>query len=285
MARRRKGTLSAADKRFITENMGRLAPEEIAEKLDRTLQCVLTFIHEKGEFDKVFRKDNTEHQKGLVLAELKKTIKWKRLRREFTTDEIEFFEEEYWRIMSQFKGDVLPTEETQIIDSIRFDILKNRNMSDRRRALEDLSRYEKTRQDFLRKFPSVNDMSKEDRVFLSDLEDRIQAAAGTEQARTTEYVKLQERQDAITKSMKATRDQRVKQIENNTNFIAVIKMLQDRDIQESEARQMELMKLSAEKAREKLGRPIKYDDGNMDNPILSADTVDLGPEENDVLDK
>jgi hypothetical protein len=82
------------------------------------------------------------------------------------------------------------------------------------------------------------------------------------------------------KSLKAVRDQRIQQVENSkVSFLGVIKLLSERDVQEREGKQMDLMRLAGDAEYTKLGRPIKFEDGNEDSPILSPETVDLSPEE------
>ena len=85
-------------------------------------------------------------------------------------------------------------------------------------------------------------------TFALSLETQLNASRSAESSRTSEYVKLQERQDALMKSLKSTRDQRIKELEkSDMNFISVIKSLTNRDVQEREGRQMELMKMAGKK--------------------------------------
>jgi hypothetical protein len=122
-------------------------------------------------------------------------------------------------------------------------------------------------------------MGDADKAFALSLETQLQVARKQEQDRTNEYVKLQERLDKLMESLKATRDQRVKQIESSkVSFVEVIKVLNRRDVQEREGRQNELLRMASEVEYERLGRPHRYEDNQEDSPILSADTVNLGPE-------
>ncbi len=123
-------------------------------------------------------------------------------------------------------------------------------------------------------------MQKDERAFSLALDAQLVSARAAEQSKTQDYVKLQERYDQLMKSLKATRDQRVKDAESGKEtFLGLIKMLQQRDIQEKEGRQMGLMQLAAAKEYNNLGQLHKYEDGNIDRPILSADTVDLEEDE------
>ena len=277
----KRGRLSNEERQFIHANAGELTPEEIADYLDRTVETVTEFIKLNVRPRKAAPKSEAEETERIVIRqELRNSEAWKNLKNEFVVEELKYFEEAYVKLMSQFKNDVLPSEETQIFQAIKFEILMSRNLKERRRAREDIERLEQMQENFLAQFngdPSM--MSDDQREFALNLETQLNAAKQAEQSRTNEYVKLQERHEALMKSLKAVRDQRIKQIENSkVNFLGVIKMLQERDVQEREGRQMELMKLASKKAYIDLGRPYKYEDGNEDSPILSPETVDLGPE-------
>ena len=218
-----------------------------------------------------------------IKKELRQSESWRVLKQEFSDEELRFFEEGYVKLMRQFRADVLATEETQIFMAIKLELLMSRNLQQRKKALEDIVRLEDMQRDHLGAFGGdVHQMSDQDKAFSLNLENQLLQAKQAEQSRTTEYGKLQERHDALMKGLKATRDQRIKQIEQSkTSFLGVIRMLQDRDRQEAEGREIELTRMAADKEYVRLGRPIRYDDGNYDSPILSADTVDLGPEEDD----
>jgi hypothetical protein len=136
--------------------------------------------------------------------------------------------------------------------------------------------------DFLAQFNGdVSAMNEDQKALPSTWRPSSTQARSSEKFLTTEYAKLQERHADLMKQLKTTRDQRIKQIEgdNKNGFLSVIKELERRDQQEREGRQIELVKLAGKKEYVRLGRPQTFADGNADNPILSADTVDLGRED------
>jgi hypothetical protein len=273
------GRLTDKERQKIRDLAGKLPVEEIAAKLGRTVETVERYAAEVDQTTYVLRQGEAE--KVSIREGLRATEAWKRLKQELAADEIAYFEEAYAKLMAQLKGNVLPSEETQIFDSIKFEILKSRNMIERRKALEEIKRLEKMQADLLKKYQGdALRMGDSDKEFLMSLEQHLRAARADEQSRTTEFVKLQERHDALGKSLKTTRDQRIKQVESeNVNFLGVVKMLNDRDRQAAEGRQMELMRLAGENEYERLGRPTEYEDDSVDNPILSADTVGLEMDE------
>jgi hypothetical protein len=277
----KRGRLSREERDFIHAQTDKLTPEDIADRLDRTVETVTEFIKLNVRPVKAKPSEAEETTRIVIRQELRSSEAWKNLKGEFDTDELRYFEEGYVKLMSQFKGDVLPSEETQIFQAIKFEILMSRNLKERRKAREDIGRLERMQDDFLAQFEGdPSGMTDAQKAFALDLETQLNSARQAEQSRTTEYVKLQERHEALMKSLKAVRDQRIKQIENSkVSFLGVVKMLMEKDVQHREGRQMELMKRAGRQALTDLGRPVRYDDGNEDSPILSSDTVDLGPEE------
>jgi hypothetical protein len=276
----KRGQLSQQERAYITKHAYKKTPAEIGAKLDRTPETIQRFINDHVRPPEGHNADPEEVERIVIRQDLRAGEKWKRLQEELTAKEIVFFEEMYVELMGQFKNDVLPTEEGQIFNAIRFEILKSRNLVARRRALDDIERLEKTQTDFLATFGGdINQMGDADKAFALSLETQLQVARKQEQDRTNEYVKLQERLDKLMESLKATRDQRVKQIESSkVSFVEVIKVLNRRDVQEREGRQNELLRMASEVEYERLGRPHRYEDNQEDSPILSADTVNLGPE-------
>ncbi len=275
----KRGRLSDKEEAFIKEKAGTLSAEEIAKLLDRMPDTIQMYIDRVPAAE---RRPVTpvEAEKLAIRQELRGSVRWSRLKQELTAEEILFFEEEYVKLMAQFKNNVLHSEETQVFDVIKFEILKSRNMIERRKAREDITRLEKMQETFLKKFDGdVSLMSDGERAFSLSLDTQLQSAKAAEQNRTTEYVKLQERQDALMKSLRAVREQRIKEVEDaNVSFLGVVKMIQDRGRQAVEGRQMELMKRAQHAEHTSLGRPVTFDDGSDDNPILSADTVHLSRE-------
>ncbi len=183
--------------------------------------------------------------------------------------------------MAQFKGNVLSSEETTVTQAIKYIILMSRNLIARSNALKDVGRLEQMMESLMAQYNyDPKQFDTQAKSLALNLETQLQAARASEQAHTNEYVKLQERYDNLMKSLKAMRDQRIKDVETSkVNFLGLVKMLQQKDMQDREGRNAELMRLSANKEYNRLGQLHKFEDGNVDRPILSADTIDLGVEE------
>jgi len=92
---------------------------------------------------------------------------------------------------------------------------------------------------------------------------------------TNEYTKLLNEQQKISKDLKATREQRIKRIEDGkSSWTGLIRMLEDEEIREKEGREMEILALATDKIKDKLYDYHNYADNTVDRPFLTPDTVE-----------
>ena len=87
--------------------------------LDRDPISIQSYIKENGT--------NTLDDREIeALHDLKNRPFWKELEKQFSEEELQSLLYHWSRIVTQFRDDVLPTEELQIIDAIKLEILMNR---------------------------------------------------------------------------------------------------------------------------------------------------------------
>lgn len=200
---------------------------------------------------------------------LKSSKAWKQLKDEMDEGELEYFEEQYFKYMAQFREDVLVTEETQIYLVIKFEVMMHRNAKAKRNSGKEIGKLIRMQEEFLRRFDSPSDMEDTDRGHILNLETQIQAAKSSEQARSTEYIKLEEKHQALLKDLKATRDQRVTRIESSKEtYLSIIKRLQNEEEQDLVGGTMEAMRIATTKEEKRLKTVHTFDDGSQDLPIL-----------------
>jgi hypothetical protein len=91
---------------------------------------------------------------------------------------------------------------------------------------------------------------------------------------TNEYTKLLNEQQKISKDLKATREQRIKRIEDGkSSWVGLIKMLEDEEIREKEGREMEIISMATDKSKKELYGYHNYADQTVDRPLLTPDSV------------
>jgi hypothetical protein len=90
-----------------------------------------------------------------------------------------------------------------------------------------------------------------------------------------DYRELQTKKNSMLKEMKATREQRVKRLEdskqNFTSWMAYL--ITNPDVASSYGSEMEKMRLAMEKEKARLSEYHTYNDKTVDQPFLTPDTV------------
>jgi len=113
---------------------------------------------------------------------------------------------------------------------------------------------------------------------IDHLESRLSYAKSSVSNHTTEHAKWLEKIEKINKDLKATRDQRVKRIEDaKTSFIGLIRALEDEEFRKRMGQEAELMNVAKDNVRDKLSEWHEYgtntDYAEMDVPFLNAETI------------
>ena len=265
---RKRGQLGLEEEKFIRDNIGLLSIEQIADQLNRTVKPVERYISEA----KIGLKtpDEQENDKTLRQKLHAKTF-WTEIERQFDKDsgELDYFEDTWIGLVKQFREDVLPAEELQIKQFITIDILINRSMKERKRHIADT---EKLQTEVDREYALDEELR--DGPKLANLETQLSFARNSIANYTNEYTKLLNEQQKISKDLKATREQRIKRIEDGkSSWIGLIRMLEDEEIREKQGREMEIMAMAVEKNKELLSEYHQYADDGVDMPLLTPETI------------
>lgn len=269
----KRGRLGHDEMKYIRENIKDHGSEEVAKKLNRTRELVENFAKSEGiAFDEDLN-DDLAIQQAEMNKELRNSPEWESLKQEMTEEEVDYFAYRYSKLMPQFRNDLLATEETQIFQLLKFEILMRRNMRGAKRATEDISRMESTLSKLYSKYQN-EDMPDSEKELALHIENQVLSAKSAQNSKSTEFVKLQEKHSALLKELKATRDQRISKIENSSkDILGLMKAMQDNKFRAQEGRQQALVNLAVEKESQRLGEYHTYEDGVVDRPILSADTI------------
>jgi len=119
---RKRGKLSNKEMDFIRQNCFNLPLEEIAGILNRTVKPVQKFVDRENL--RMRNMTDDEH----LLVQLRGRYYYKELQKQFTDAELIFFEHQNIDYFRQFSEDVTHTEEMEILEVIRTEVLINRGM-------------------------------------------------------------------------------------------------------------------------------------------------------------
>jgi hypothetical protein len=273
-AQLKRGRWGIDEMSYMQENAGKLPLAEMAEHLNRDSETIKRWIRENMSLDVGIDGEPVTLEENEIRNELRASPEWEELQEQFVEQELRRFEHKYTKLMSQFRNDVMPTEEMQIFHLIKFDILMDRNLKSRARAVQDINRIEKDIEDISNQYPNRKSMDDDVRNRLLNLQNQLLASQQAEQSKTTEYVKLSEKHSALMKELKGTRDQRITKAENSKKtFIELLKELQDEEIRRLAGEDMELMELAMNTERKRLSASHQYVDDTYDQPLLTPDTV------------
>ncbi len=241
--------------------------ERIAKHLDRNVVSVKDKI---DQFNMV--KPNTNAEKAVRITlrgTLHKKAYWVEILKQFTKNEINYFEGSWIDLMIQFQENVLPTEEMQLKQFIIIDILINRSLKERNVHEQDIENTQ-----IAINVEYAKDIDVRDTVLLGSLEQQLSCARGAVTAYTVEYRTLLDKQSSISKDLKATREKRIKNIEDSkTSWAGMIRALEEDDLRKRMGDEAEIYKIAGEKAKNELAEYHTYADGSIDQPFLSSDTI------------
>lgn len=258
----RKGRLAKPETKFITANADTMSVEDIASHLDRDPASIEMFIKRKLRLGL-----SAEEEVAYTLEE---RPYWSELIQQFTRDELELVRYHWGRIIGQFKDDVFPTEELQVVDVIKLEILMNRGLKQNKENIDQISAFEK----LVQEERSV-DPDQQDRDYILNLERQVATLRAAQESLNRDYRDLQTKKNSMLKEMKATREQRIRRFEDSresfTGWLA--HLMQNPQIMIQYGLEMEKMRLAMENEKERLSAFHKYDDGLVDQPFLTPETA------------
>ena len=260
---RKRGKLSKAEMNYIKQNCFDVSIKEIAKELNRTEAPIRKFIDKENL--KMRNMSDDEH----LLVGLRGRYYYKELQKQFQDAELIFFEHQWVDYFRQFSEDVTHTEEMEILEVIRTEVLINRGMEDRQEVLQNIERLNKLIEDEMDK-----PMALRDTQALASFQTQLGAAISSKSAYINEHEKLLTKKERLLKDLKGTREQRKRTADDaKTNFSSWLRQLDDEDTRKAEEFDMEAHRVAANKASERLADYHEYEDGVVDQPILNSDTL------------
>lgn len=265
---RKRGKLSKEEMNYIRQNCFDLSLEEIAQHLNRTVGPVKKFIDKEN----LKARDLTDQEH--LLSTLRTRYYYFELKKQMSDAEIIFFEHNWVDFYKQFNEDVTHTEEMQILEVIRTEILINRSMEDRQEIIRQIANLERLIDNELDKEEPAQDGQ-----LVAVYQTQMGAMIGSKSSYINEHEKLLTKKERYLKDLKGTREQRKRVSDDaKTNFSLWMRQLDTMEMKEQEGFDMEVQAIAAQKARKRLSEFHAYEDGDVDQPLLNSETYI--PEEN-----
>lgn len=259
---KKTGRISIVEQAYIKQHAHKKDPQQIADHINRSAESVIKWM------DKNISKAAIEEEEDL--ANLKDRPYYSQLSAQFSKSELDLFQYHFKEMWNQFKDDVFHTEEMQVIDAIKLEILMNRVLSSQRSNqinIESLEEEVKAEKRLGREL--------QDRDHIMDVNRQIASLQSAQEVMSREYKEYQAKKIAIIKELKGTRDQRLKTIEDSkSSWPSLVKRLTtDPKYRAAVGKEMEIMRKARDIEIERLSKPIVYEDGQVDRPLLNSESV------------
>lgn len=260
---KKSGPLTKEEAEFIAENKTSLSVEEIAKRLNRRPSSISDHIINNYGAANL---NTSEPIKNI----LKKKPFYEELKQQFSEKELKIFEYHYTNMNSQFNDDVFYTEEGQIIDLCKLEILIGRCLIRQNKTREEQEAFERE----LQAERAAGENGDIDRINL--LLQQIAQLSASYNNMQREYKELMERKSSSLKDVKGTRAELRKNLEegNKESFgLLLAKLAMDGEYRKKVGIEMETFRLAMKKEYERLGSEILYADGVYDRPLLNSETI------------
>lgn len=262
--------LSNSDLDFIRKNYEKLTLKQIADVIKRPVKTVEATV-------KRLKLNLSVEERYLINAQtdLKNSIYWKDVKLQFNEQEQELFLNHWSSLIDQFK-EVPHTEKLQIMDLIKVTVLMERSLKEEQQQTATVARI---RSQIIEQ--RQKPLTEQDVTFIMQLERDATLAVQSQLSFGSRYQDLLKQKESILKNLKATREQRVKRLEDaKENFTAWIKNLMgDPELRYNLGLQMEKMRMAANIEENRLSKLHTYADGSVDQPLFNEETVGLVKDE------
>lgn len=265
MSEKRQGRLTNSEVDFIKKHGETMTCEDIANKLNRDPDSIRDKMRKLSI-------NLTPQEARIINAEfnIKKSAHWTQLKKQLSEDELEVFMLHWTEIVAQFKDEIPHTEKLQIIDLCKVEIIMNRILTGEQDQMKTIRRLSEQIND-------EKDKPKEDRNIqaIADLERQIAFAYSAQQDLNKQYRELLKEKKQMFRELKATREQRLKRLEDSkeTAIGWIRKLLTEPELRRKIGRDMEKMRLAVDVEVERLSEYHVYEDGKVDQPFLTPQTV------------
>lgn len=242
--------------------------QDIARYLNRKPETVRTKLELY-----IIPENNGDLPDSDTVQTIKKTLVWRELKQQFTSAELEKFMY-YWRkIVEQFGGDVMATEEMQVVDYIRLELLGDRILNAQQSNLQTISELEEKIEAEKKGIREGDFEAGPDR--LDNLINQVESIRRGQESTMKEYKDIFTQKSKLLDQMKGTRDARIKHLSSTKENIPdwMKQIMLDEATRKKLGIYMAKVRLAMKKEEERLSQWHEYTDKNIDLPILTTETL------------
>lgn len=262
--RAKGGPLSKIEMANIESWISTMDTLDIAERLNRPLKTIekykLEFLAKAPRI--IAKRSETEEFR----RELESSSDWNVIKQQFTHLELVFYTNKYIEYRRHFK-EMTAMEMTQLHQVITLDIFMQRHNIERKKAQDEIDRITRLLDNEYKK--DVSTLTSADKTFIVNNETRLEALKMTSSQRTKEFKDYLDKHTDLLKSLKSTRDQRIKSNQDQGKFIGLLYDMEIQSRRHSMSTENALAEMAKQKELERLSQPHKYFDNTIDQPILS----------------
>lgn len=277
---KKTGRFSKAELAQIDKLSAIMTDEQIAKKMNRTVERIRE-VREKKLATKSVESTKDDEESLRLRRMLHGQYYWKTLQKQFTPEELDYFEMQWIDLVKQFKGDITATESGQILDYCRIEILKNRNGLEQGRVVRRCNDLERQ----IEVFEAANGKPPyEDKELNQDyqrMHEEITLLRSSSQQKTAELKNLLDKQDSLRNALRGSRDQRIERVVNESKTLHgwILSLLDDKKRAE-EGRVLALVQVATERERDRLTDLHVYKDGEICPAVMNSSVMEKLDAEN-----
>jgi len=256
------GRLSREEIEHIDANLDLMTDKEIAAHLNRSVSSI-------SQRRAVAPQESANTELQNYISQLHSKHFWTTVQKSLLEDEVSTFENSWAALYSQFfHQGVTATDEIMMKDVVIDDILLHRALEEKRNILHEIKFHEKALVE-----ERAKDMDDRDTDFMTNSLRTIVQLRGTAEAYTKETNEIKKTKDGKFKDLKATRNERLKTVEESgKNIFALIKLLDDNKMRETEGKMTGLVYEASKSKEGYMRQNMVFADGEVDRPWLTPES-------------
>jgi len=266
------GGLTDDEKRQIEQLVKFDTFASIGKKLNRQPQTIRKWCQRNN-----ITKDSTSVSKNIE-EKKKRSPHFEELANILTERELELAIKIYTELMKQFGGDILPSEEIQVIDFCVISAMLNRALAREKEILRLMEQQTSFRDELEKQRAAIDDEEEQqnwyDKVDQVDL--RIASLSDELKEVKKNQIAFMQKKENANKGMYASRDQRAQELakmnENWADYVLYLKA--NPNFRLKLGYEMEKYRLAVNEEFIRLSEIHRYADGEMDYPVFNSEVVE-----------